>query len=94
MESRQVRAEIVVKGLVQGVGFRYFVYSIADELKLKGYVKNLYSGEVYSVVEGIKNRVEEFVNRVKIGPMHGHVSDYSIKWAAPTNEFSHFEITY
>ncbi|MCK5086051.1 MAG: acylphosphatase [Melioribacteraceae bacterium] len=92
MESRQVRVEIVVKGLVQGVGFRYFVYSIADELKLNGYVKNLYSGEVYTIVEGIKNKVEEFANRVKVGPMHGHVTDYNIKWAEPTNEFSHFEI--
>ena len=88
MESRQVRVEIVVKGLVQGVGFRYFVYSIADELKLNGY-GNLVMMEA---LDGIKNKVEEFANRVKVGPMHGHVTDYNIKWAEPTNEFSHFEI--
>ena len=49
-----VRAEIVVGGLVQGVGFRYYAYQEAELRGLKGYVKNLYSGQVHSVVEGEK----------------------------------------
>ena len=50
----EVRAEIVVNGLVQGVGFRYFVMREAQKLELKGFVKNLYSGEVLTVIEGYK----------------------------------------
>ena len=39
----EVRAEIVVNGLVQGVGYRYFVVREAKKLGLKGYTKNLYT---------------------------------------------------
>ena len=48
----QSRAEIIVNGLVQGVGFRYFVYREARDLELKGFVKNLYTGEVFTAAEG------------------------------------------
>jgi len=92
MTSQFVRAEIVVTGLVQGVGFRYFVYSKADSLGLKGYVKNLFSGEVYIVVEGEKFLIEDLYEKVKVGPLSAHVKNASINWAEPTNEFTRFEI--
>ncbi len=92
MSSKLVRAEIVVNGLVQGVGFRYFVYSKAESLGLKGYVKNLYTGEVYIVVEGEEFLIEDLFEKVKIGPMSAHVRNASISWAEPTNEFTRFEI--
>lgn len=92
MEKKTVRAEILVVGLVQGVGFRYFVYQNAKSLGLKGFVKNLMSGEVYSVVEGNKSNIEELVKKLKIGPMHAQVKDHSVKWTDAKNEFSDFEI--
>ena len=39
----EVRAEIIVNGLVQGVGYRYFVQREANKLGLKGFVKNLFT---------------------------------------------------
>ena len=56
------RLKIFVKGIVQGVGFRPFVYNLAKELNLKGFVKNRADG-VEIEVEG--ERVEEFLNRLK-----------------------------
>ena len=41
-----------VSGNVQGVGFRYFVMSVAKELGLTGWVRNLYDGNVQVVAEG------------------------------------------
>ncbi len=82
----------MVSGLVQGVGFRYFVYRHAEKLALNGYVKNLYSGEVYIVAEGDRAEVLELYEHVKVGPMHAHVKDASIKWTEPTKEYSSFEI--
>jgi len=86
------RAEIIAEGLVQGVGFRYFVYRKATELKLKGYVKNLYSGEVITVVEGEKNIIENLFTEIKIGPQHSMVRNCTIAWVSYNSEFTHFEI--
>lgn len=92
MSKNIVRAEIIVNGLVQGVGFRYFVYSKADSLGLQGFVKNLFSGEVYTVVEGEKFLIEDFFQKLKIGPRSAHVRNSSINWTEPSNEFTRFEI--
>ncbi len=88
------RAEILVNGLVQGVGFRYFVVRLAEEFGLKGYTKNLFSGEVYTVVEGEDAMIEEFFNKIKIGPSHAHIKNASIKWSDSKNEFTKFEVRY
>ena len=48
------RAKIIVNGLVQGIGFRYFVVKHAENLNLKGYTQNLFTGEVLTEVEGDK----------------------------------------
>ena len=88
------RAEILVNGLVQGVGFRYFVVRAAQRLGLKGYTKNLYSGEVLTVAEGPKYLLEELYNQIKVGPPYADVKNASIKWSNPKNEFTHFEIRY
>ncbi len=89
-----VRAEIIVNGMVQGVGFRYFVLRNAERLQLNGYTKNLRSGEVYTVVEGEKAIVEEMYNIIRVGPAYADVKSASIKWEEPKNEFTRFEIRY
>lgn len=94
MSNNFVKAEITVSGLVQGVGFRYFVYSKAQNLGLTGYTKNLFSGEVYTVVEGEKYLVDELIDYIKIGPSRSHVRKHSINWFECKNDFSTFEIKY
>lgn len=87
------RAEIISEGLVQGVGFRYFVLRNAQKLELKGYTKNLYSGDaVLTVVEGKKQAITEFFKILKVGPMHADVRNCSISWAEYSGEFTSFEI--
>lgn len=90
----EVRAEIVVNGLVQGVGFRYFVMREAQKLGLIGYVKNLYNGEVLTVVEGEKAVVEEIVKKLRVGPMHASVKNCKVDWQEPKNEFTEFEVRF
>ncbi|KUG26080.1 putative acylphosphate phosphohydrolase [hydrocarbon metagenome] len=86
------RAEIIAKGLVQGVGFRWFVLKHAQQFGLKGYTKNLFTGEVLTVAEGEQFLLEELFNKIKIGPMHADVRDISVKWCEAKNEFTNFEI--
>lgn len=90
----KVHAEIIVNGLVQGVGFRYYVLREAKRLDLNGYVKNLYTGEVLTVVEGEKVIVEEMINKLRVGPIHASVKSCKVDWQEPKNEFTDFEVKF
>lgn len=94
MPAINKRAKILVNGLVQGVGFRYFVVKHAAHLKLNGYVQNLYTGEVLTVVEGDKINIEELFKLIKLGPSNAHVKNASIEWFETKNEFDSFEVKF
>ena len=74
-----VKTKIILKGLVQGVGFRHYCLKIATALGLFGYAKNLYNGDVEIEVEGDEGPVNEFINLVKIGPEHSKVTSISVE---------------
>jgi acylphosphatase len=84
--------KIIVKGLVQGVGFRYFVLSKALKLGVHGYAKNLYNGDVEIEAEGLRGSIEELIKEVKVGPRASHVTDIVIEWKEPTNQYKQFSI--
>ena len=63
-ESALQRVQITVEGTVQGVGFRPFVYRLARELELAGWVANTGSG-VLIEVEGDTGDIESFLGRLK-----------------------------
>ncbi|MCB1189262.1 MAG: acylphosphatase [Leptospiraceae bacterium] len=89
----QARAEILVKGIVQGVGFRYFVQNKARDFGLKGYTRNLPSEEeVFTCVEGPKDSIEKFYIYLQKGPVSSRVTYHTIDWKKPTREFVSFEI--
>lgn len=94
MSQDRARAEILVNGLVQGVGFRYFVVRHASRLNLTGYVQNLFTGEVLTVVEGNKLDIEELYNLIKLGPSRAQVKNTKIKWSEFKNEFDSFEVKF
>ncbi len=58
------RAKIVVRGVVQGVGFRPFVYRLASELRLNGWVLNSANG-VFVEIEGNGDAVRQFLLRLE-----------------------------
>jgi acylphosphatase len=76
----KVRVHLLAKGLVQGVGFRYFVLHRANNLGLSGYVSNLYSGDVEIEAGGDRSLIEEFIKDVKIGPRAAHITDLMVEW--------------
>jgi Hydrogenase maturation factor len=57
---------IKVVGVVQGVGFRPFVYRLAKQLNLKGYVVNLGGSEVEIYIEGDESHLKEFMTRMAV----------------------------
>ncbi len=86
------RAKIIVNGLVQGVGFRYFVMRQAESFNLKGYTQNLFSGEV--LTEGEEAMILALIEKLKIGPMKSHVVNCFTEWSESKNEFLRFEVRY
>lgn len=87
-----VGAKILVSGLVQGVGFRFFVHRIASRMGLTGYVRNLYNGDVEIEVEGDRSLIEELIKEVKVGPRTAHVSDVMIEWKPYQARFQNFDV--
>jgi hydrogenase maturation protein HypF len=65
-----LRAEIKVSGIVQGVGFRPFIYRTAVKYGLVGYVRNRGDAIVEIVVQGNKNSVDQFLNALDIEKPH------------------------
>ncbi len=88
----EIGVHIIVQGLVQGVGFRYFAYSQAHRLGLAGWVRNLHTSEVELEVEGDRSLIEELIKELKVGPRSAHVKDMKIEWQEFENRFKGFEI--
>ncbi len=87
-----VAAHLVVSGVVQGVGFRYFVYRKVIPLGLKGFVRNLYNGDVEIEVEGDRSLIETLISDMKIGPRSSHVSNVRVTWTEAQQKYRGFEI--
>lgn len=51
------RYRIIFSGIVQGVGFRYETWAIAQKLGLVGFVQNEPDGTVYAEVQGPENKI-------------------------------------
>ncbi|MFQ6095193.1 MAG: carbamoyltransferase HypF [Candidatus Bathyarchaeia archaeon] len=88
-----MRAEIRVSGIVQGVGFRPFVYRIAVKNGLVGFVRNRGDATVDIVVEGERNAVRIFLKdlREKSPPL-ARIHNISVGYSEDKGEFKSFEI--
>jgi acylphosphatase len=62
-----------ISGQVQGVGYRYWFAEQAQALGLKGYVKNLSTGEVEAVIVGTDSQLSEMIARSWQGPARATV---------------------
>lgn len=58
------RYNMIFKGRVQGVGFRYKSYMIANEMGLTGDVCNLYDGDVELNVQGDQEKIDLFLDKL------------------------------
>ena len=88
-----MRAEIRVSGIVQGVGFRPFVYRMAVKNRLAGFVRNRGDATVDIVVEGERNAVRNFLRDLKEKrPPLARIYDVSVKYSEDLAKFKSFKI--
>lgn len=73
-----VRAEILVSGRVQGVGFRRFARNAAERLGIESNPRNLRDGRVFIIAEGRPEAVELYISELRKGPMFAHVENVDI----------------
>ena len=84
----------IIKGDVQGVGFRYFARRAARSLGVVGRVRNLPDGSVEAIAEGPARAVESFMRELASGPSHSHVSSVDESELPATGSYKDFDISY
>ena len=84
---------VTLSGHVQGVFFRAFVQNKAEELGLKGYVRNLPHMEAVELeAEGEREKLEKLLSCVKAGPPGARVDSVDVTWSEYTGKYRGFHI--
>lgn len=89
-----MKATIIVQGLVQGVGYRFFTVEMAKQYNIKGYARNLPDGNVEVIAEGDEGMINDFIKRLKVGPSSARVTGIDIKWDDTDFGFDTFDIRF
>lgn len=90
----RIRVKLVVRGQVQGVGFRYFTRRTAETLQLTGWVRNCADGSVEAVLEGAEESVNSALEDLRQGPAGGQVDDLHCEKEPYRGEFDGFEVRF
>jgi len=69
-----------VKGMVQGIGFRYFIMRKATTYGLQGYVRNCHDGDVEVEAEGNPEKLRSLIEDLRQGPHLSEVKDVEVEW--------------
>ncbi|HOK57199.1 MAG TPA: acylphosphatase [bacterium] len=88
------RYHLYVKGIVQGVGFRWYAQRIGNSIGVSGWVKNLPDGSVEIVVEGEKEKIEIFIEEMKNGYLGKNITEIEKIEEDFKGEFKGFEIRF
>ncbi len=89
---RMIARRFLISGLVQGVGFRYFVQRSSARHQVRGYVRNLDDGRVEVWAEGSEKAVNEFRLDLAAGPTYSQVSAVEELVIEPSGAYSTFRI--
>ena len=90
--ANEQQAHVFVSGQVQGVSFRDATRQQAEQLGLKGWVRNTDDNRVEAVFEGEPDAVSQMVEWCKSGPSSADVEDVSVETEVPSGDLSGFEV--
>jgi acylphosphatase len=92
MTTAEVARKFLIKGDVQGVGYRFFAQRAAARHQVRGYVRNCPDGTVEALAEGPPDDVEEFKKDLVTGPQWARVEQVEEINLDPTGLYSSFRI--
>ena len=88
----RVARSVVVRGRVQGVGFRRFVASAATARGLSGWVRNRRDGSVEALGEGELHAVEAWLEDLRHGAFAPHVDSFDVRGCRPFGSVAGFRV--
>ncbi|MBI09731.1 MAG: acylphosphatase [Rhodospirillaceae bacterium] len=80
-----IAVSVIIKGRVQGVGFRFWLAREAEALGLGGWVRNCRDGTVEALFSGAEDEVRKMITRCHRGPPISHVTRVIEEEAVPPN---------
>jgi acylphosphatase len=86
-----MKMHLLIKGNVQGVGFRATAKREAEKLGLKGFARNLADGNVEIIAQGSKSELEMFLLRLK-SYFHDTIEDVDVTFSPGTDHFDQFSV--
>ena len=92
MATAKVAWKFLIRGQVQGVGYRFFAQRAAARHQVLGHVRNLRDGSVEVVAEGSASAVEEFKKDLVTGPQWSRVEQVEEINLEPTGLYASFRI--
>jgi acylphosphatase len=87
-----IARKFYIRGLVQGVGYRFFAQRSAARHQVRGYVRNLEDGRVEALAQGSQAAVDGFRDDLTAGPTYSSVEEVEEKVVEPNRAFSTFRI--
>ena len=91
-EKPILACRFLVRGRVQGVGFRWFVEREAQMLGIAGWVRNNHDGSVEVVAQGTRDQLSGLHGRLREGPRAARVDGIDVSDAPPVAGLSSFRI--
>jgi acylphosphatase len=82
----------LIRGRVQGVGFRFFAFDEARREGLSGYVRNLPDGGVEALAEGDREALLRFELSLRRGPRGARVEAVDVEELSPTSRHTGFSV--
>ena len=90
--DQQLARRFLIRGRVQGVGFRWFVEREAHMLKISGWVRNNPDGTVELFAQGSRDQLAGLHSHLRQGPRAARVDSVDISDAEPVAGLSSFQI--
>ena len=87
-----VARKFYIRGMVQGVGYRYFAQRSAARHQIRGYVRNLEDGRVEAFAQGAERAVEAFKHDLTAGPTYSSVEEIEEIVLDPDRSYSSFRV--
>lgn len=86
------QVHVFISGLVQGVGYRFFVEENAQNLGLTGWVRNTEDGGVEAVFQGDETKIQEMIVLCRKGPFMSEVKHVGFEWEEGEKIYPDFSI--